>query len=117
MFIRKSAYVVALFLFASGVASAADCVLHVTRTACPGQEATSYSKCGGKQSCDEKVPATSASQCVSKAKSTGCANSRYEITKYKKVTASYDGAPVDGGKDFCVGHPDYPYADKADCKK
>ena len=115
MFIRKSAYVVASFLFFSGVASAADCVLHVTRTACPGQEKESFSKCKGTASCDEKVLATSASQCASKAK-ISCANSRLTTTKYKKITADFDGATVEGGKDFCVGHPDYPYAKKADCK-
>ncbi len=116
MFIRKSAYAVALFVFATGVASAADCVLHVTRTACPGQEKESFSKCNGNASCDEKVLATSASQCASKAKGAGCANSRLTVTKYKKVTADFDGKPVEGGKDFCVGHPDYPHAKKADCK-
>lgn len=117
MLIRKSTYVVALFLFASGVAAAGDCTLHVTRTACPGQEKESFSKCNGTASCDEKKSAASASQCASKAKKEGCANSRLNVTKNKKVTAEYDGAPVEGGKDFCVGHPDYPYANKADCKK
>ena len=115
MFIRKSISVVALFLLVSGAASAADCVLHVTRTACPGQEKESFSKCKGTASCDEKVLATSASQCVSKAKA-GCANSRLTVTKYKKVTADFDGTAVEGGKDFCAGHPDYPFAQKADCK-
>lgn len=115
MFIRKCVYVVALFLFVSGVASAADCVLHVTRTACRGQEKESFSKCKGNVSCDEKVLVTSASQCAIKAKAS-CKNSRLAITKYKKITADFDGATVEGGKDFCVGHPDFPYAKKADCK-
>lgn len=115
MLIRKSAYVAVLFLFVSGAASAADCVLHVTRTACPGQEKESFSKCKGTASCDEKVLAVSASMCASKAKS-GCSNSRLTITKYKKITADFDGAAIEGGKDFCAGHPDYPYAKKADCK-
>jgi hypothetical protein len=117
MLIRNSVYGVALFLFASGIASAGECVLHVTRTACPGQEKVSFSKCNGAQSCDEKKSAASAAQCAAKAKKEGCANSRYEITKYKKVTAEYDGVAVDGGKDFCVGHPDFPYANKPDCKR
>ena len=117
MFIRKSAYVVALFLLTSGVASAGECIFHVTRTACPGQEKESFSKCNGTASCDEKKAAASASQCASKAKKEGCANSRLTVTKYKKVTAEYDGVAVEGGKDFCVGHPDFPYANKPDCKK
>lgn len=104
-----------LLSLAMGSAFAGECVLQVTRTACPGQEKESFTKCDGKASCNESVPAASASQCAIKTKS-GCANKRYEITKYKKITATYDGAPVDGGKDFCVGHPDYPHASKSDCK-
>ncbi len=116
MFIRKCAYVVAFLLVSgAGVASAADCVLQVTRTACPGEEKESFSKCGGTANCEEKKPAISAAQCASKAKA-DCANSRLTVTKNKKVTAKFDGADVEGGKDFCVGHPDYPYASKAACK-
>lgn len=115
MFFKKSSFAAALFLAVTGTAYAGDCVLQVTRTACPGKEKESFSKCNGKLSCDQNAPAASASQCATKAKS-NCANKRYDITKYKKVTAAYDGAPVEGGKDFCVGHPDYPYANKADCK-
>lgn len=105
---------VAAFVCTSS-AFAADCVLHITRTACPGQEKESFSKCDGKKSCDESKPASSQSQCVSKAKSS-CANSRLTVTKYKAVTASFDGKQIEGGKDFCVGHADYPYANKPDCK-
>jgi len=112
---KKISLAVTLFLFASGTAFAGDCVLQVTRTACPGQEKESFSKCDGKQSCSQSIPAASASQCASKAKS-NCANKRYDITKQKKVTATFDGVPVDSGKDFCVGHPDYPYANKPDCR-
>lgn len=101
--------------FALGSAHAGECVLQITRTACPGQEKESFSKCNGKAGCSESVLAASASQCALKAKSS-CANKRLEITKYKKITATYDGAAVEGGKDFCVGHPDFPYAAKTDCK-
>lgn len=115
MLIKKSIYIVASFLFVSGVASAADCVFHVTRTACPGQEKESFSKCKGTASCDEKMLVASASQCAIKAKAS-CANSRLTTTKYKKITAEFDGVALEGGKDFCVGHPDFPFAKKADCK-
>ena len=87
----------------------------ITRTDCPAQEKESFSKCDGKASCTESVPAASASQCALKAKSS-CANKRLDITKYKEVSATYDGASVESGKDFCVGHPDFPYAAKPDCK-
>ena len=108
------AITVAVFLAASGAASAADCVLHITRTACPGKDAESFSKCDGKASCDETKPAVSAAQCTAKAKE-ACANSRLDVTKYKKITASYDGADLDGGQDYCEGHPDYPYVDQDTC--
>lgn len=104
-----------LLCLTMGSAFAGDCVLQVTRTACPGQEKESFSKCDGKASCNESVPAATGSLCVIKAKS-ACKNKRFEITKYKKITATFDGAALEGGKDFCSGHPDYPYASKPDCK-
>lgn len=117
MSIKKCAHAVALSLLLSyvSVASAADCVLQITRTACQGEEKESFSKCNGAASCEEKKPAISAAQCASKAK-TSCANSRLTVTKYKKVTAKFDGVSIEGGKDFCAGHPDYPYANKPACK-
>lgn len=111
--IRSLVLVAALTL--SGVASADDCVLQITRTACPGKEAESYAKCTGKPSCTETKPAANAAQCATKAKE-GCANSRRDVTKSKKITALFGGKPVEGGKDFCAGHPDYPYTDRPDCK-
>ena len=118
MFNLKCSHVVASLLFVSctSIVSAADCVLQVTRTACPGAEKESFSKCDGKASCEEKKPAISAAQCASKAKAS-CANSRLTVTKYKKVTAKYDGADIESGKDFCIGHPDYPYSNKPACKE
>lgn len=113
--IQRAIAVAALLALGGTAVQAADCVLAVTRTACPGKDADSYSKCGGKASCNETVPAASASQCALKAKA-ACANKRLDVTKAKKVTATYDGAAVEGGKDFCAGHPDYPYASKPDCK-
>jgi hypothetical protein len=105
----------ALGLLATAGALAGDCSLNVTRTACPGQEKESFSKCGGSASCVEKKPAASAAQCVAKAKE-ACANARLTTTKNKKLTAEFDGVALEGGRDFCVGHPDYPYANKPDCK-
>ena len=112
---RQHVLAALLLSFAIGSAFAGECVLQITRTACPGQEKESYSKCDGKPGCTESVPAASASQCALKAKAS-CTNKRYEITKYKKVSATFDGAGVEGGKDFCTGHPDYPHVSKTDCK-
>ena len=111
----KNSFVLALLALATSGALAGECVLDVTRTACPGMEKESFSKCDGKVNCKETVPAASPAQCTLKAKAS-CANKRQEVTKYKKVTATYDGAPVEGGKDYCVGHPDFPFAAKAACK-
>ena len=112
---KKKLLVMAVLALTAGSVLAGECMLQVTRTACPGKETESFSKCDGKASCNESVPAASAGQCTLKAKS-ACSNKRLDVTKYKKVTATYDGTAVDGGKDFCTGHPDFPYASKADCK-
>ncbi len=117
MLCRKylGAALVALFAAGSAPVFAADCALNVTRTACPGQEKESFSKCDGKASCVETKSVASAAECAAAAK-TACANTRQTVTKNKKVTASFGGAPVEGGKDFCAGHADYPYAAKQECK-
>jgi hypothetical protein len=97
-------------------AFAGECVVHTTRTACPGMETESYSKCDGKQSCDSSKEAPSAALCTSLAKK-ACDNNRFEITRYKRVTASYDGAPLNDGKDFCVDRIDaFPFMKKEVCK-
>jgi hypothetical protein len=114
MLVRKS-LVALMVLLGSSSALAADCVLNVTRKACPGQEQESFSKCGGKASCTETKPVADAAACAAAA-TAACANSRKTVTQNKVVTAQFNGSAIEGGKDFCVGHPDYPYAAKADCK-
>jgi hypothetical protein len=101
--------------FNSSTALAADCEISVSRTACPGQEQESFSKCGGTASCIEKKPAADAAACAAVA-AAACPNSRQQVTKNKRVTATFKGAAVEGGKDFCAGHSDYPYAAKQECK-
>jgi hypothetical protein len=88
-------------------AFAGECVLKTTRTACPGKEKESFSKCNGTASCDEKVAADSEKECAEKA-AKSCDNSRPAITKSKTVSASFDGKPVSGGKNVCAAErPDY----------
>jgi hypothetical protein len=82
-------------------AIAGECVLKTTRTACPGKEKDSYAKCGGQASCDEKAPAGSEKECAEKA-AKACDNSRPNVTKSKTVFATFDGKPVEGGKNFCA---------------
>ncbi|HZF80041.1 MAG TPA: hypothetical protein VEZ89_09630, partial [Rubrivivax sp.] len=67
MSIKHHIFGALLFSMAMGSAMAGECLLQVTRTACPAQEKESFSKCDGKASCVENVPAASASQCASKA--------------------------------------------------
>ena len=109
------AFLLAFLGLGSSTTLAADCEISVSRTACPGQERESFSKCGGNASCVEKKPATDAAACAALAVA-ACPNSRQQVTKNKKVTATFNGAAVEGGKDFCLGHRDYPYAAKQECK-
>jgi len=93
------------FLYASAMAG--ECVLKTTRAACPGKEKESYAKCNGAASCDEKITADTAKECAEKA-AKSCDNSRPAITKSKQVTATFDGKPVEGGKNFCAAdRPDF----------
>ncbi len=95
------------FSTAATTAIAGDCVISVTRTACPGKEAESYKKCDGKQSCEELKETASAEACAKEALK-ACDNARVEITKSKVITASFDGASVQGGKNFCEDNrPDF----------
>ncbi len=103
-------------------AQAADCVVHTTRYACPGQEQESYAKCNGKQSCDSTVAVTDENACASLALQ-GCANKRLTVTQYKSVTAKLAGKAVMGGVDFCdkdMGDykvkENFPFRHAATCK-
>lgn len=91
--------------------AAADCVVSYTRTACQGQQAVSYKKCDGKQSCDKTKAAKNMHACWQQAVKS-CNNGRLDITKYKEITAKYNGqalvggfdangAPSDSGSNFC----------------
>lgn len=93
----------------ASTAYAAECVVNVNRTACPGKEAESYSKCGGSKSCDKTEDAGSEAACIAAAKS-NCPNSRLDITKSKVVKARFDGKQLKGpfGGSFCApNRPDF----------
>ena len=84
-----------------------DCAVHYTRTACAGQEAISYKKCGGEQSCTKHKPADSLKACQAAALKS-CKNKRFDITKNKVITATYKGQPIQsttGKDDFCLDYP------------
>ncbi|HOO81732.1 MAG TPA: hypothetical protein PK513_04450 [Alphaproteobacteria bacterium] len=99
--------------FSTANALAADCVVHYKRTACAGQEEISYKKCGGEQECEKTKPAESKEECMEAALKS-CDNKRFDITKWKVITATYgdeqligghdeDGAPNPEGTNFCAG--------------
>ena len=86
---------------------AGDCSISITRSACPGMEQESYKKCNGKQSCEELKETSSAEACGNEALK-ACENTRLDVTKSKVITASFDGEPVGGGKNFCEpNRPDF----------
>lgn len=85
--------------FGSAVlADDSGCVVHYVRTACQGQEAISFKKCDGQAECDKTKEADSAEAC-SAAALKSCSNSRLDITKYKVISAKYNGEPLVGGFD------------------
>jgi hypothetical protein len=91
------ALIMCLSVFAvASSANAADCVVHVKRTACAGQETESYKKCDGKQECNKDEVATTEAAC-SKAALGDCDNARIDVTKYKVITATFKGAALTGG--------------------
>lgn len=91
---------------ATEMAAATQCAVHYTRTACPGQEATSYKKCDGQQSCVKYKKADSLAGCQ-KAAAKSCRNRRLNITKLKSITATWEGKPIEstsGKEDFCLDY-------------
>ncbi len=92
---------------AASAAEKTDCAVSYTRTACPGQEATSYKKCGGNQSCVKYKKADSLASCQ-KAAMKSCRNRRLNITKNKVITAMFKGTAIQtpsGKDDFCQDYP------------
>ena len=102
----------AVLMMASGSAQAAEvasttqCAIHYTRTACPGQEATSFKKCDGEQSCVKYKEADSMEACQAAAVKS-CRNRRLNITKLKVITAKWQGQAIQsasGSDDFCLDY-------------
>ncbi len=107
MNIRTAALAAACFLSLTVVAEAA-CVIHYNRTACPGKETESYSKCNGTKECDkEDTSATSPAACE-QVVAAACANTRLTITKSKVITGKFNGKALRGGSNFCASNrPDF----------
>ncbi|MGZ3655132.1 MAG: hypothetical protein ACXVB9_01795 [Bdellovibrionota bacterium] len=115
--------------FTSAAAFAGDCVITTTRTACPGKQQESYSKCPGNvQTCSATVAANDQKACADAALK-ACSNARFDITKYKVVTAKFNNTDFTRGQDFCnrdgatsdasykyIVRDNFPHRDQADCK-
>jgi hypothetical protein len=83
-----------------------DCALTYVRTACAGQEAESYKKCDGKQSCTKYVPADSEQKCQEAAVA-ACSNDRTTVTKSKVISAKYKNKALKskaGKDDLCLDY-------------
>jgi hypothetical protein len=108
MKIRNIALAAVCFLSMSEVAFA-GCVIHYNRTACPGQEVVSYSKCNGTKECDKEDSAGAASlKACEQAAAAACVNTRLQITKSKIITAKFNGTALRGGSNFCASNrPDF----------
>ncbi len=90
----------------AAASATSECSVHYTRTACPGEEATSYKKCNGNQSCVKYKKADSAEACQ-KAAIKSCRNRRLNITKLKVITAMWKGQAIQapsGSDDFCMDY-------------
>lgn len=106
LLLMATAGMAAALMATAGTAAAGECAIEYIRTACPGKEAESFSKCNGKQSCVLPEPAESAQACQAAALK-ACANDRLLITKSKVVHAKFDGKAVmtaSGKEDFCADY-------------
>jgi hypothetical protein len=107
MKIRNLALAAFCFMAMSEVASAA-CVIHYNRTACPGKETESYSKCNGTKECDKEDSSAVSAKACEQAVAAACANTRLTITKSKVVTGKFNGKALRGGANFCASNrPDF----------
>lgn len=91
---------------AAEVASTTQCAVHYTRTACPGQEDTSFKKCDGQASCVKYKEADSMEACQTAAVKS-CRNRRLNITQLKVITAKWQGQAIQsasGSDDFCMDY-------------
>lgn len=107
MKIRNFVLAAVCFMSVSAAAEAA-CVIHYNRTACPGQETVSYSKCNGTKECDKEDSSAVSLKSCEQAAAAACANTRLTITKSKVITATFNGKPLRGGSNFCASNrPDF----------
>jgi uncharacterized protein (UPF0179 family) len=107
MKIQNFAFAAICCLFMTQAAQA-GCVIHYDRTACPGKEAESYSKCNGAKTCDKEDTSAVSLKACEQATAAACINTRLTITKSKVVTGKFNGTALRGGSNFCASNrPDF----------
>ena len=98
----------ALGFLALAETAQAACVIHYNRTACPGRETESYSKCNGTKECDKEDSGAVSEKACEQAAAAACVNTRLQITKSKVITAKFNGKALRGGANFCASNrPDF----------
>jgi hypothetical protein len=98
----------AFCLLAMSEVAQAGCIIHYVRTACPGKEVESYSKCNGSKECDKEDSSAVSLAACEQATAAACANSRLTITKSKVITGKFNGKALRGGSNFCASNrPDF----------
>jgi hypothetical protein len=85
----------ALVLFSSLSAQAGDCVLKISREACPGKETEAYKPYNGKKETEEKKSAADEAACKKEADKASKIVRKGTLST-KTVTATFDGKPVAG---------------------
>jgi hypothetical protein len=90
-------------LFIAIPAFAGDCVLSITRDACPGKEDAAFKPYGGKQTTEEKKSAGSEGECKTHGEKAAKILRKGTLSG-KKVVATFDGKAAG------------EFSDKAECK-
>ncbi len=85
----------ALVLFSSISAQAGDCVLKISREACPGKETEAFKPYNGKKETEEKKAAGDEAACKKEAEKAAKIVRKGTLTS-KSVTATFDGKAVTG---------------------
>ena len=94
---KKSIIFVALLAIPIGTSAwAADCVVHVKRAACAGQERILQERDGAAECDTAEAEAASEAACA-KVAAGHCDNKRLDVTKSKVVTATFKATPLTGG--------------------
>jgi hypothetical protein len=94
-----SKLIVAASLVLSSSAFAGECLLSITRVPCPGKDVEAFKPYAGQKTTEEKKSSADAVACTKEAEKASKIVRKGTLAK-KTVLAKFDGAAVDGGKEF-----------------